>query len=41
MQIILAWLGGALIEGIANIIQYSPAILVSLILWDLIRNKRK
>ena len=41
MQIILAWLGGVLIESITNIVQYSPAILVSLILWDLIRNKRK
>lgn len=40
MDISLAFIGGALVNAVSNIIQYSPAIVVALLIYDKI-SKRK
>lgn len=37
MDISLAFIGGALVNAIINIIQYTPAIVIALLIYDKIR----
>ena len=41
MQLVLAWIGSVLVKAITNILVYSPAILVALLLHDILQNKRR
>lgn len=39
MQIVIAWLGGVVLECITNILVYSPAIFIALLVYDMIKKK--
>lgn len=41
MQLLLGWIGGNLLQALVNIIQYSPAILVALLLYNMITCRKK
>lgn len=39
MQIIIAWLGGVVLECVTNVLTYSPAVLIALLIHDMIKKR--
>ena len=41
MAFVIGWIGGNLLQALVNIVQYSPSILVALLLYNLITKKKR
>lgn len=41
MAFVIGWIGGKLLQALVNIVQYTPSILVALLLYNLIIKKNR